>query len=813
MVSTPMKKFYTLLALLVLGVLAALTQLLPGRRVDNPAQAPQAQAANHICGMQMNDDDVVFCDTFDNPINSRPVRHTGLDPDVWGVSRATGNINFGQGGFNSWYPTQIEACNGTRTVTPPNDVIVCNGRVQQAVNDGHGVTVLAIYPKQPFDWAGRTGTVSFDVSNDTQGGHAAWPEFWVTDTPIPTPFNHFNSWISFPRHGFGIRFEINGEIGEYGMCPNGNNLNKRRWSMDSAVVVRNYNYEDTQGWGDRSNGMQVHITDCVISPDGPNAGLNHVEVRVSQNQIDVYASDAGSTALRRIGYVTNANLTLSRGLIWLEDGHYNASKGACPPQTNKNPICQTEHTFSWDNVAFDGPFTYRDFSYDALDNNTSGPDGTINLGKVSSPGQAATWNVLNMPANPQAAAVRVLFNLSVDRPTTINVGVNGHPYTIPWPYPTNVDQYGNSSWRTYPLSISLSDLVPGTNVVTIGSPTDGLMTANVNIVLVDVPGGVPVLPGADNRYPGSTGNPPPPPSQLPPPPPPPVLPPPPPPSGFTCPTSIPTNAFLGCYWDNVNFTGSGLSRTDNSINFNWGSGSPDASIGSDSYSARWEGNFSFNSAQYTFTATTDDGVRVYVDGVPVIDQWSDHGATTFTGTSNLASGTHRVRVEYYESAGSASAVVSWAQNGGTNPPPPPPGTVAKSITLDLEGRVSNKAVTGNLQVLNSSKAVIRSYPFTTNSSGSASLNLDNTSGSLFFKVKAAPFLTRLISGDINTGLAFAQLKSGDISQDNIVNSIDFSTMNINWFTSNPAPDLNADGIVNSLDFSLMNRNWFARGEE
>jgi hypothetical protein len=139
-------------------------------------------------------------------------------------------------------------------------------------------------------------------------------------------------------------------------------------------------------------------------------------------------------------------------------------------------------------------------------------------------------------------------------------------------------------------------------------------------------------------------------------------------------------------------------------------------------------------------------------------------------------------------------------------------TVQKTITVDLEGRTT-RAVSGTLEVLNPSKALIRSYPFTSNSSGSVTLTVDSSSGSLFFKVKAAPFLTRLISGDINTGLSFPQLKSGDISQDNIVNSIDFSTMNINWFTSHPGADLNADGIVNSLDFSLMNRNWFARGEE
>jgi hypothetical protein len=71
----------------------------------------------------------------------------------------------------------------------------------------------------------------------------------------------------------------------------------------------------------------------------------------------------------------------------------------------------------------------------------------------------------------------------------------------------------------------------------------------------------------------------------------------------------------------------------------------------------------------------------------------------------------------------------------------------------------------------------------------------------------------MLSGPITTTLTFPQLKVGDINQDNLVNSIDFSTLNTNWFSAHALSDLNADGIVNSLDFSLMNRNWFLRGEE
>jgi hypothetical protein len=136
-------------------------------------------------------------------------------------------------------------------------------------------------------------------------------------------------------------------------------------SVDSAVVVRNYVMDDTIGMGGVRTKMAVQQLDCVISPPEDSGIMNHVELKISQNQIDVYATDAGvapsPATLRKIAVITNANLSFSRGLVWLQDVHYNADKTDGPSQR--------EHTFVWDNVAFDGPFTYRDFSYDALDVN------------------------------------------------------------------------------------------------------------------------------------------------------------------------------------------------------------------------------------------------------------------------------------------------------------------------------------------------------------------------------------------------------------------------------------------------------------
>lgn len=476
------------------------TITLPDPATVTPPPPPPPPPVTGNCGLQLGGT-ATFCDTFDAPF-ANGVRQGQLDSNVWGVSRTIGDVNLGQGQFDAAPQTQLVTCSGTTTVRPPNDVIICNGQVREATNDNPsgqfeagGVTSLALYPKQPFDFAGRTGTVSFDVSNDTAGGHAAWPEFWMSDLPVPVPFNHFDSWQALPANGFGIRFSGGCDPGQQCICPNANNLTQMRWTVDSAAVVRNYVLDDTNGYGVRQ--VSVKQLDCVIASSGPGV-MNHVEIRVSQSQIDVYATDAGVTPtpanLRHVATITNASLTFTRALIWLEDVHYNADKG------DPSRPSQRQHTFAWDNVAFDGPFTYRDFSYDAPDANQPGPAyGAWNLGKAAAPNQTVSWTVLNVPANPVAAAVRVLFDFHNDAnptPTTLQVIVNGHSHAVAWPYP---DQIRNT-WRTFAVTVPVTDLIAGTNVVQLGSDQP-MISANVNIVLVNVPGGVPVLPGSNNAYP------------------------------------------------------------------------------------------------------------------------------------------------------------------------------------------------------------------------------------------------------------------------------------------------------------------------
>ncbi|PZU35976.1 MAG: hypothetical protein DI573_14575, partial [Microbacterium sp.] len=88
-----------------------------------------------------------------------------------------------------------------------------------------------------------------------------------------------------------------------------------------------------------------------------------------------------------------------------------------------------------------------------------------------------------------------------------------------------------------------------------------------------------------------------------------------------------------------------------------GSG-PIAGVSADNYSARFVKTIDDGAGSYTFTATSDDGVRVFVDGILIIERWSG-GSATRTVTVPLADGTHDVVVEYYQGYGGHRLAVDY----------------------------------------------------------------------------------------------------------------------------------------------------------
>ncbi len=139
------------------------------------------------------------------------------------------------------------------------------------------------------------------------------------------------------------------------------------------------------------------------------------------------------------------------------------------------------------------------------------------------------------------------------------------------------------------------------------------------------------------------------------------------------------------------------------MNFDWGGGSPDPSISSDTFTARWIGMVQPQYDQtYTFYTTSDDGARLWVNGQLIVDRWVDQSPTTASGTITLkAQQKYNIRMDYYENGGGAVAQLAWSSPSTpqaiipmnqiypfTNPPP---GVV-------LNGPATNASYTASASV-------------------------------------------------------------------------------------------------------------------
>ncbi|MEL6853066.1 MAG: PA14 domain-containing protein, partial [Bacteroidota bacterium] len=118
----------------------------------------------------------------------------------------------------------------------------------------------------------------------------------------------------------------------------------------------------------------------------------------------------------------------------------------------------------------------------------------------------------------------------------------------------------------------------------------------------------------------------------------------------------------GRYFDDITLTNQSFSQVDTTIDFQWGSATPNLSLGYEGFSISWEGEIEAPLAEtYTFTTSTDDGVRLWVNNQLIIDQWQDQSVTNFTGTVSLPAQTKvPIRMEFYENTVFATARLYWS---------------------------------------------------------------------------------------------------------------------------------------------------------
>ena len=120
-------------------------------------------------------------------------------------------------------------------------------------------------------------------------------------------------------------------------------------------------------------------------------------------------------------------------------------------------------------------------------------------------------------------------------------------------------------------------------------------------------------------------------------------------------------AWRTTYWNNRSLSGPPvLEQQEAAIDYHWPSGiRPHPTINKSGFSIRWVRAVIFNAGNYRFVATADDGMRVYIDGQLLIDQWHIQSTRTFTADINLSAGAHEIWVEYFENDGPGTARLSW----------------------------------------------------------------------------------------------------------------------------------------------------------
>ncbi|HEX6624749.1 MAG TPA: glycoside hydrolase family 3 C-terminal domain-containing protein [Pyrinomonadaceae bacterium] len=104
-----------------------------------------------------------------------------------------------------------------------------------------------------------------------------------------------------------------------------------------------------------------------------------------------------------------------------------------------------------------------------------------------------------------------------------------------------------------------------------------------------------------------------------------------------------------------------LTRDEKAVDFDWGMNTPAPGVMADDFSVRWKGKLvPAVSGKYRLGATADDGLRVYLDGKLIVEDWTEHAPTTRTGEVTLEAGkSYDLKFEYFEGRIGAVAKLVW----------------------------------------------------------------------------------------------------------------------------------------------------------
>ena len=145
----------------------------------------------------------------------------------------------------------------------------------------------------------------------------------------------------------------------------------------------------------------------------------------------------------------------------------------------------------------------------------------------------------------------------------------------------------------------------------------------------------------------------------------------------TAPTSSSLNSgagLVGQYFNNTTLSGTPVLQRTEAVNFGWSTSSPGPGVNADQFSVRWSGKVEATSTgSFQFQTASNDGVRVWINGVLVINNWTNHATTTNNSAAIALTGGTRyaITMEFYDGTGAAVARLRWKRPGQTSYAPIP----------------------------------------------------------------------------------------------------------------------------------------------
>jgi hypothetical protein len=262
------------------------------------------------------------------------------------------------------------------------------------------------------------------------------------------------------------------------------------------------------------------------------------------------------------------------------------------------------------------------------------------------------------------------------------------------------------------------------------------------------------------------------------------------------------DGLLATYYNDVSLSRTATQRVDQNIDFSWGGGSPDSTVNTDQFSVRWTGLIEPDySEDYTFYTSTDDGVRLWIDGKLIIDHWINQSEQEYSGVIHLTAGTkYLITMEYFDNTGGATARLSWSSNSQQKTVVPKDNLYSVTDTAMLQSTISDFSQTNNCNnFVPAGASCTVNVQFIPTTSGIST-------GSLTVAGSATPaaYLVRL-SGTGSTGVVATPPPSGSVSApppSGTVLHVDFNSHPGGAYTKQDAMrDFNANESTESVDLN------------